>query len=110
MAALCQFEMEGGVVASVNVDYYRPTGAQTHGDDRVRCVGTKGVVEVRDGKIILINADGTSVIAPTEAPELLESFIDGKDAISAEEIFYLTRVAIIARDSADLKKAIKIED
>lgn len=110
MAALCQFEMEGGVVASVNVDYYRPTGAQTHGDDRVRCVGTNGVVEVRDGKIILINADGTSVITPTEAPELLESFIDGKDAISAEEIFYLTKVAIIARDSADLKKAIKIED
>ena len=110
MAALCQFEMEGGVVASVNVDYYRPTGASTHGDDRVRCVGTNGVVEVRDGKIILINADGTSVITPTEAPELLESFIDGKDAISAEEIFYLTKVAIIARDSADLKKAIKIED
>ncbi len=110
MAAICQFEMEGGVIASVNIDYYRPAGAATHGDDRIRCVGTKGVIEVRDGIIILMNADGCEIITPTEAPELLENFIDGKDAISKEEIFYLTRVALAARDSADLGKKVKIED
>ena len=108
MAAICQFEMEDGVIASVNLDYYRPQNAPTHGDDRIRCVGMKGVLEVRDGQIILINGEGSGVIAPSAAPELLESFIDGKEAVSKEEIFYLTRVALIARDAWG--KTVVIED
>lgn len=108
MAAICQFEMEDGVLGSANIDYYRPAGAQTHGDDRVRCIGTKGVIEVRDGNIYLTNEKTNTVITPTEAPELLEEFIDGKEPISAEEIFYITRVAIAARDSADRNETIII--
>ena len=109
MAALCQFTMENGAAASVNIDYYRPKGAPTHGDDRIRCVGTKGVLEIRDGQIILTHADGVRIETPTEAPSLLGTFLMGEDPIPVEELFYLTRVAIRARDSADLSKTLKIE-
>ena len=103
-AALCQFEMEDGIIASVNVDYYRPEAAPTHDDDRIRCAGTEGVLEIIGGEITLIDKNGVKKWTPTEAPELLTAFLDGEDVLSKEEIFYLTRVALRARDSADSEK------
>ena len=109
MAALCQFEMEDAVIASASLDYYRPKEAPTHGDDRIRCVGTRGVIEVRGDEIILINDEGAATITPCGAPELLENFINGGESISAEEIFYLTKVALCAREAADTQKTVRIE-
>ena len=108
MAALCQFKMEGDLLCSMNIDYYRPSGASTHGDDRIRCVGTKGVIEVRDGNVYISDAKESTVITPDRAPDLLGEFLDGKEPISPEEIFYLTSVSIAARDSAEMKKTIEI--
>ncbi len=108
MTALCQFEMEDGVMASVNLDYYRPEAAPTHGDDRIRCAGTKGVLEVRDDVIHLINENGAQEITPPPAPDLLDSFLDGTCVLSVDEIFYLTRVALTARESADRKQTLPI--
>ncbi|MBE6589021.1 MAG: Gfo/Idh/MocA family oxidoreductase [Ruminococcaceae bacterium] len=104
MAASCRFEMEDGVMSTVTLDYYRPMTAPTHGDDRIRCVGTRGILEVRDDKILLMNESGVSTVECDEAPELLTAFLEGEEVISAEEIFYLTRVALIARESADTKQ------
>ena len=101
MAALCQFALEDGAIATMNLDYYRPAGAPSHGDDRIRLAGTEGVLEVSGGKVTLMTAEGTQVWEPSTAPELLEEFLAG-GGISAEEIFYLTRVAIIARDGGSL--------
>lgn len=96
MAAVCQFLLEGGTIGAMNLDFYRPMGAATHGDDRVRCVGTAGILEVQGGKLTLITPTETKEIQPEPAPELLEEFLaDG--AIPPEEIFYLTRVALIAQ-------------
>ena len=95
-------------MASVNLDYYRPEAAPTHGDDRIRCAGTGGVLEVRDGKIHLINQNGVQIITPTEAPELLESFLNGTPVMEAEEIFYLTRVALAAKKAANQHNTVNI--
>ncbi|MBQ3074869.1 MAG: Gfo/Idh/MocA family oxidoreductase [Clostridia bacterium] len=100
MAALCQFTLENGLIAAANLDFYRPDSAPTHGDDRVRCVGTEGVLEVRDGRILLMNKDGISEHYPDSAPELLTSFLNGEDPLSQDEIFHITKVAISARESA----------
>ena len=97
MAAICNFELEGGIIASANIDYYRPNNIKTHGDDRVRCVGTKGILEVRDGKIYLMNQDGEAELIPEKAPELLEEFLSEKEIISAEEIFHITETALKAQ-------------
>lgn len=108
MAAICRFEMADGVIGGMNLDYYRPRTAATHGDDRIRCVGTKGILEVRDGQIHLMNTAGTSVLTPTDAPELLEEFLDGGEAIPPREIFDLTRAALAARDAADTGRVMPI--
>ena len=108
MAAICQFQLEDQVIASANIDYYRPDMASTHGDDRVRCVGTEGVVEVIAGKVTMINKEGSFEYSPTEAPELLSEFLEGKIPIPLEEIFHITRVAIAARESAKNQKTMNI--
>jgi len=110
MAALSQFELEDGALAAMNLDYYRPSKAASHGDDRIRCVGTKGVLEVRDNCIYLSNENVNNVLKPNDAPELLEEFLNGNSPISADEVFYLTKVALAARDSADLDKLISIDN
>ena len=110
MAAVCQFTLEDGLIAAANLDFYRPECAPTHGDDRVRCVGTKGVLEVRDGKILLMNAKGVSELIPKTAPELLTEFLKGNDPISLNEILHITRTAIASRDAAKYKKTLQIGD
>lgn len=109
MAALCQFTLDDNIIASVNMDYYRPAAAPTHGDDRVRCAGTEGVIEVREGKITLINRDGCNTFVPDTAPDLFAEFLAGNDPIPPEEIFHITKAAIAARESADSGKTVWIE-
>lgn len=108
MAALCQFTLEGGLIASANIDFYRPQTAGTHGDDRIRCVGTEGVLEVCGDKISLMNQDGVFEYHPKEAPELLTEFLNGGLYPETEEIFHLTRVAIAAKEAADTNKTVII--
>ena len=68
-AAHCLFTLDSGAIASVDIDYMRPAGAATHGDDRLRAVGENGVIEVVQGKVELITADGTT-FPELETPEL----------------------------------------
>ena len=108
MAALCQFRLEDGVIASVNIDYCRPGTAPTHGDDRIRCVGTEGVLEVLEDRILLMNGEGVSEFTPDEAPSLLAKFLDGGEPLPLDEIFHITKAAIAARESANSGKTVKI--
>ena len=103
MAAVCRFELKNGVFGAVNLDYLRPDTAPTHGDDRIRVAGENGIIEVIGNEITLINKDGASTFTPSTAntPELLTEFLDGKEPITAEEIFHITKAAIVARDSAN---------
>ena len=110
MAALCQFRLEDDVIASVNMDYYRPKAAGTHGDDRIRCVGTEGVLEVSGGKISVIDQEGEVEYCPDTAPELLAEFLDGHSPLSLADIFHITKVAIAARESANTEKTVIIGD
>ncbi len=109
MAVLCRFSMEDGVIAAMNLDYHRPAAAPSHDDDRIRVVGTDGVLEVMGGRIHLMTETEDSTLTPAEAPELLCEFIDGGESINADEIFYLTRVALLTRRSADTNKKVRIE-
>lgn len=101
--------MQGGVCAQVSADYLRPANAPTHGDDRVRVVGTEGVLEVRDDKVWLINADhdGIEPEPLMDVPAIFEDFIHtlegaGLGLLDMEESFEDSRLALLARDAADL--------
>lgn len=108
---LCHFEFTNEVMASVNVDYLRPSTAPTHGDDRVRVAGTTGVIEVTGGKAILINEDqkGVSELELLESPGIFVDFAkqirgEGKCLVSAADSFKVTEACLLARESADKKQ------
>ena len=55
--------MANGGVASVTLDYLRPESAPTHGDERLRIAGTRGVVETA-----LVDHKATLTAAGRQAP------------------------------------------
>ena len=103
MSALCQFALEDGVMASASIDFYRPQAAPTHGDDWVRIVGTEGVMEVLEEQISLINEDGEQIFCFADAPKLTLDFLLDRSELSTEEIMEVTKAALLARESADLR-------
>ncbi len=109
-AVLCQFTLEGNIPASLSLDYYRPKTADTHGDDRIRVVGEKGIVEICGGKLSLLDGHGEREISLSPVPTLWERFIVGEQPIPAQEILYLTKVALLTRKAAETGKKIKIEE
>lgn len=104
--ALAQFQMEDGVMASLTIDYLNPAAAPFHGDDRIRVVGTEGVVEVRYNGVTLLDRNG--VQHPQNLPEgdffsdfLAQAAGKGRCRVSAEETFASTRAALLAQRAAD---------
>lgn len=100
MTALCQFELEGGILASVTADYYRPNGAPTKDDDRVRVVGTKGIVERIGDTVTLIDEQTTTRLPLLPGEDVFELFlrrINGEEVgVSPEESFYISELALKA--------------
>ena len=107
-AAQCLFTMKNGVLAQASLDFLRPEGAPTHGDDRVRVVGTEGVVEVELGKVYLTDKDGHREITELQTPKrgFFAAFIgsiEGKCAppATAEETFETALACLKAQLAAD---------
>jgi predicted dehydrogenase len=74
------FELDNGGVASMHLDYLRPRKAPSHGDDRLRLIGSKGVVEYRAdiGVTVITHDDPPAPIDPLPRPRPL--FLDFLDA------------------------------
>lgn len=108
MTSLCLFQMENGVIASVSADFFRPQGAPTHDDDRVRVVGTKGIVEYKNGVVQKIDQNGVTelpMLPKEDVFELMLRRIQGEEAgVTPEESLYMTEVALQARDNALSKR------
>lgn len=110
VTAQCQFAMTNDVFASVSIDYLRPQQAPTHADDRIRIAGTEGVLEVLDGRVLLVNAQEKGVRELPLLPELnpfadfvrrLEAEGESFRQESAEDAFAVTEACLRARQSAD---------
>lgn len=102
-----------GASVTARLDYLRPAAAKTHSDDRMRIIGTKGVIEVNEGDeaISLITGGKTERIAFGETENLFVEFAkflrDGTvPRITADDSFYITEVVLRAREAADDKKMI----
>lgn len=108
-SALCQYELEDGIIASVNADFYRPLSAPTHEDDRVRIVGDRGVLEVKEGRVTLIDENGRVEIPSIAVPNPLKDFLDGRFSPDMEDIFHITGTALYSKMSAKERNKIRIE-
>jgi len=112
-AALCQFQMGGDVLASASIDYFRPDEAPSHGDDRLRVVGERGVIEVRDGQVFLINdQQAGEIVVQTDCDrQIFADFVthiigESKAIITAEDALAVTEACLLAQISADEKRLI----
>ena len=113
--------LEGGVLASATLDYFRPACAPTHGDDWIRIVGTEGILEaaMERGTCTLLAPGSDSAPlplaprAPTHAAWLRSLPPRGTrsapDAVTRRG-FLLTQAALVAREAADTNRVLDIPD
>jgi predicted dehydrogenase len=113
ISALCQFRMADDVFASASLDFFRPGNAPTHGDDRVRAIGTKGVIEVRGDEVFLINekTKGEEKIKAACDRDIFQDFVEHirnnkTTLLVAEDTFSVTEACLLARQSADENRII----
>jgi predicted dehydrogenase len=105
-------ELSNGAHATMSVDYCRPEAAPTHGDDWIRIVGTKGVLEASLAKkncIIINNEKGTfEQILPEGKDKMFRKFLlnilNGKTEEN-EKLkmlsFMLTKVCLLTHNAAE---------
>jgi predicted dehydrogenase len=108
------FELENGATGLVHADYLRPPAASSHGDDRLRIAGSKGVVEVRGGRCLFIGADSAeqdvteSVTVQPMHLELLAALrAESKDLYGTQESLAMAAVLLHARDAQDAQDWVK---
>lgn len=114
MTAVCNFMLENEITANLQADYYRVSTAPTHSDDRLRIVGTEGVIEVKAGKVYLTNREYYEQERELyKAPWMIEDFlryIEGSTdtLLDMNESFYSTEIALWTRESAETGKAVQL--
>jgi len=110
----CFYRLANSGTAVLTFDYFRPQSAQTHGDDRVRIAGEKGMVEVANGEAILATHDAGPRTLPREEPraiflEFIRNIEEGFPLrITAEEAFIVSELALRSREAADTRTAIRL--
>jgi predicted dehydrogenase len=110
-------ELSNGAHATISADLCRPENASTHGDDWIRIVGTKGVLEASGSKKDCFVISSDKGIFQQPLPEgkdkifkkFLLNIIAGKSNDEIKELsFMLTKICLITRDAAEKNKFLKI--
>jgi predicted dehydrogenase len=115
VSALCHFALEDEVMGGISIDYFRPSEAASHGDDRIRVVGTEGIVEVRGGKATCVSDrhGGEIAIPPVNPGRIFDDFLAsargvGRALCDHEDGFRVTRACLLARMSADEGRTVNV--
>jgi len=117
-SAVVSGRLANGAAATISIDLFRPESAATWGDDWIRIVGTKGILEANaDEKVCrMMTAGDTSFRAVTLEPEgsIYRDFLDtvrggSIDAALRDEAFLLTWQCLCARDAAASGRRVCIE-
>jgi predicted dehydrogenase len=106
--ACVALELDNGGTAGLRLDYCRPAAAPTHGDDRLRLAGSRGVIEslTCGTEVTLITADeGPRVL---DLPGARDQFVDfvhsiraeGPCEVPTEDCYRMTEVVLRVRDAA----------
>lgn len=110
------FRMDNGGVAALRLDYLRPETAPTHGDDRLRLAGTRGVVEYQEAMGVTLATAGRKPQRITQLPRSRSLFVDFLDSIyrskptglKAEDCYRATEIVLAARESAERRAIVKL--
>jgi len=106
--------LDNGGSATARLDYCRPAAAASHGDDRVRIAGNKGVIEVIFDEVRLTTHDCPERVLPLGLEE--NHFADfvralktgGECLVPAADCFRMTEIVLLARTSAETGEAVAV--
>ncbi len=111
---VAMFELNGGGSAMVRADYLRPTGATTHGDDRLRLAGTQGLIEIRNECCQLTNDQHPRDITKETCvdpvhQELLAAVRGERDEIyGTKQSLEMAEILLKSRDAQDRREWVKL--
>ena len=111
-SGVCMFRLANSGSASLAFDYFRPTQAPTHGEDRVRIAGEKGVLEIAGGEASIF-----PVMRPRGAWKRKSRCRSSRSSsghleegtplrITAEDAFAISELALRCREAADTRAAV----
>jgi predicted dehydrogenase len=108
-------QLDGGGTAVVHADFCRPAAAPTHGDDRIRVAGSRGVVEVRDGRCVLVTHDvpmaditNAAVVRPVHHELWAAATGEPSPYYSTAESLAAAELLLRARDAADWQRWVDV--
>lgn len=106
-----------GGVFNITLDFLRPLAASSHGDERVRITGTKGVVESKalEDCAVLIDDQGERELPNSTTDHWYTAFfrsISGESPsfITLEDAFRVTELALKAQRAVDTKTMVSLAD
>lgn len=109
------YRLDNRGTANLRMDYLRPETAPTHGDDRLRVAGAKGVIEYQGGSLTLITgAKKPHTVADLPPHRLLfadflESIYNHKQhLISAGDVYRVTEIVLRTRDAAEANRIARL--
>jgi predicted dehydrogenase len=109
------YRLDNRGTANLRMDYLRPEAAPTHGDDRLRLAGTKGVVEYQGGTVTLTTANEAPrpITDLPSHPSLFSDFLDSiyngkKPLLPPEDVYRVTEIVLRTRDAADANRVVKL--
>jgi predicted dehydrogenase len=111
------FKLDNGGVANLRMDYLRPDRAPSHGDDRLRIAGTKGVLEYQPSTgLTLVTSNKEPQVLRDLAkpplllfPEFLDHVYNGKPtSMPEQDIWRVNEVTLAAQESAETGKIVRM--
>jgi predicted dehydrogenase len=102
----------------VTLDYLRPEAATTHGEERVRIAGSKGVIETElvERRVTLGTNDKRSrTISPGKPADLFTQFArslrgDGPPPLTLHEACRVTEVSLKAQQAAETGRVVSLRE
>lgn len=109
------FRLDNGGTGALRMDYLRPQTAPTHGDDRLRLAGTRGVLEYQEatGLTLITEKEKPQVVTDLPAarrlfPDFLEAVYHAKPAgLELADIYRVNEIVLAARESAEQSRILK---
>ncbi|HYM13191.1 MAG TPA: Gfo/Idh/MocA family oxidoreductase [Bryobacterales bacterium] len=109
------FRLDNRGTANLRMDYLRPETAPTHGDDRLRIAGSKGVIEYQNGHLTLITTSekpreitDLPHHAPLFADFVFSLYSHTPHMISLDDIYRVTGIVLRAREAADSNRILSL--
>ncbi len=116
--AAFMLSMNNGGVTALTLDYLRPEAAPTHGDERLRIAGTRGVIEMSlvEHKVMLTTGDGPpQAIETRPQTDLFTQFArslrgEAPPPLTLHEACRITEIALKAQQAAETRQNLSLKD